>query len=49
MYIIIEWCSAYDAAILTDEFGENLTFVDSRNAERYAKKNCAWHYRVIST
>jgi len=47
MYIIIEWYSAYDAAILTDEFGRNLTFVDFNNATRYAEKNCK-HYYVIN-
>lgn len=48
-YIIVQWATAADAAIITDSEGNNLEFEFKSTAEDYAKENCAWNWKVIDT
>jgi len=46
-YIIVAWNIPEDAAILTDTDGNNLVFTNEKNADEYARENCAWNWTVI--
>ena len=46
-HIILSWCGAEDAAVVTDEDGNNMMFESGEDADTYAQNNCAWYWKVI--
>ena len=47
MFIILEHNGSYPNGIMMSENGENEVFETEEEAEKFAKENCAFEYKII--
>ena len=47
MVVILEHNGTYIMGLMLDENGDNLTFNSYKEAEAFAKENCAFEYKIV--